>query len=223
MDDLYALDGGKAAARFRKKSASRRKQMARNKERRKQHDARLARYERERKRRARIAKIEKAERAAFAKAREAEGYVTPGLPYKDLVGRRFKRLVVIRPGGHNPSGSKRWWVKCDCGSPEKEVAGTNLQQGILQSCGCIKGVALRLYWSKGPGRKKKAATAKERNRPLSYKLMKLRRKLIKAPRMTSEDAKILTQARIIVKRDELRRGVIKPRKGWKSDKYIIAA
>ena len=97
-------------------------------------------------------KMERDERRAFLRRRKTEGYRNPRLPYKDLTGRRFGRLVVMKPGGRNPSGSKRWWVRCDCGSPMKEIAGTNLQQGILRSCGCL--------WGKQAGgdRKRKRAT-----------------------------------------------------------------
>ena len=173
MDDLYALDGGAAATKWKKRRAKRKKILLRNRRNRDAHDERHARWVREERRKSRVgkieseqrsrkmrrrkltAKIEKDDRRAFLKSRKAEGYRNPHLPYKDITGRRYGRLTVIKPGGHNPSGSKRWWVKCDCGSPMKEIAGTNLKQGILRSCGCLLGEQIRKA-----GDRKRAARAK---------------------------------------------------------------
>jgi len=156
MDDLLALDGGHLATAWRKRHVKRLNTLERNRLNRAKHDQRISEWEREQLRKQRLAKfdelarqkklrrkklrakIAREDRQAFLKRRKAEGYRKPRLPYKDLTGRKFGRLRVIRPAGHNLSGSKRWWVKCDCGSRIKEVAGTNLQQGILRSCGCLK-------------------------------------------------------------------------------------
>ena len=54
----------------------------------------------------------------------------------DLSGRRFGRLTVDRQAPSGPSG-RRWWCKCACGSPEKQVAGGALTGGQTRSCGCI--------------------------------------------------------------------------------------
>jgi hypothetical protein len=35
---------------------------------------------------------------------------------RDLTGRRFDSLVVVRMGGM--AQSRYWWVQCDCGGPE---------------------------------------------------------------------------------------------------------
>lgn len=53
-------------------------------------------------------------------------------------GTRFGNLVVVRQGSSAPRGITQWWVRCDCGSPEKLVRGSKLRVG-LQSCGCLKG------------------------------------------------------------------------------------
>lgn len=166
MDDLLALDGGSAARKWQNQHGKRKRRTEISRRRRKAQADREALYDREQRRRARIAKIEKSERAEWVAARKANGY-TVGLPFKDLTGRRFGRLKVIRPGGHNPSGSKRWWVKCSCGSPTKEVAGTNLQQGILRSCGCLVGDALRKA-----GAQKRAARATKTRRCLRSEMLR---------------------------------------------------
>lgn len=150
MDDLYALEGGRAVSKWRRNTAKRMAVISKNRSRRRAQEEWEARYDHNQQkrqaraeakavrtkrlaaRRARVRDIEKAERAKWLKARKAEGY-TPGLPYKDLIGERFGLLVVVKPGGHRPSGAKKWWVQCDCGSPLKEVSGTTLKQGCQRS------------------------------------------------------------------------------------------
>jgi hypothetical protein len=145
MDDVWALDGGAAAKSWQKQHAKRKATDKIKKQRRDARDARANRRDARLRRRKIRKKIERDDRRAFLKRRKAEGYKNPRLPYKDITGRKFGRLTVLRPGGRNPSGSKRWWVRCDCGSPEKEIAGTNLKQGILRSCGCLRGEGSRRY------------------------------------------------------------------------------
>ena len=56
--------------------------------------------------------------------------------FKNLKGRRFGRLVVVKEDGH--IGDKIGWVcKCDCGEVTT-VLGTHLTSGATQSCGCIR-------------------------------------------------------------------------------------
>lgn len=50
----------------------------------------------------------------------------------DLTGRRFERLVVVRPSA---CGKHRWDCVCDCGA-EKSVNGYLLLKGDTKSCGC---------------------------------------------------------------------------------------
>lgn len=59
---------------------------------------------------------------------------------KDLTGQRFGRLMVLhrdetKPKGH---GHKAYWIcQCDCGNIVS-VVGTNLRNGMTQSCGCLQ-------------------------------------------------------------------------------------
>lgn len=57
--------------------------------------------------------------------------------FKNLVGQRFGRLVVIERAGSNKSGSVLWNCKCDCGN-EHVVASGKLVQGKTKSCGCFR-------------------------------------------------------------------------------------
>jgi len=56
--------------------------------------------------------------------------------YKDLVGERFGRLVVVeRVPNH---GAKRFWLcQCDCGKI-KEISGYHLKRRSTKSCGCLR-------------------------------------------------------------------------------------
>lgn len=53
----------------------------------------------------------------------------------DLTGQRFGRLTVIERQEHKGSRSA-WKCKCDCGNVTT-VAGTHLNSGATQSCGCM--------------------------------------------------------------------------------------
>lgn len=52
---------------------------------------------------------------------------------KDLTGRVFGKLVVIRVGGRWPM---KWQCQCGCGK-EVVVRGSNLISGNTRSCGCL--------------------------------------------------------------------------------------
>jgi len=58
---------------------------------------------------------------------------------KDLTGKRFGRLVVLRRGPKytQPSGQEKiiWVCKCDCGN-KVTVQSCNLRNGNTKSCGC---------------------------------------------------------------------------------------
>lgn len=60
----------------------------------------------------------------------------------DLTGRRFGRLVALRPTERRASGSVVWGCQCDCGRAV-EVAAASLKNGSTKSCGCIRGWANR--------------------------------------------------------------------------------
>ena len=53
----------------------------------------------------------------------------------DIAGRRFGRLVAIKPVGKHKKGIK-WLCQCDCGN-QIEVVAASLLQGIRRSCGCL--------------------------------------------------------------------------------------
>lgn len=60
---------------------------------------------------------------------------------KDLVGKRFGKLVVISRSDDyvSPSGGRlvRWLCQCDCGNTAIVNAGT-LARGDTKSCGCLR-------------------------------------------------------------------------------------
>jgi hypothetical protein len=56
----------------------------------------------------------------------------------DITGQKFGRLTVLSLDEENStSHSKRWLVICDCGN-YKSVAGGNLKNGAVRSCGCLR-------------------------------------------------------------------------------------
>lgn len=219
MDDLLAVDGGSEAKKWQKRHAKRKLEKDRTRKRRAAQEARERRWDNESRRKKRVAKIERDERHEFRKRRKAEGYTRVDLPFKDLTGKRYGLLLVIRPGGHIKSGSKLWWVQCDCRSPLKEVRGTNLQQGFLRSCGCCGRDGLRAEWHSPKFYKRRvareAAKRKELAKPISYQLLRLRRKFKEG----SAEAKLISRARNLIVWAELQKGIIKPKKCWKTDRY----
>lgn len=56
---------------------------------------------------------------------------------KDLTGKKFGRLLVIKEIGRNKRRQKMWLCKCICGN-EKEVPTTYLTSGDTKSCGCYR-------------------------------------------------------------------------------------
>lgn len=57
---------------------------------------------------------------------------------KDLSGKRFGRLVVLRRAENNKSGDAFWFCKCDCDGKEVKVKGGSLRSGKTQSCTCYQ-------------------------------------------------------------------------------------
>ncbi|MCD7804669.1 MAG: transcriptional regulator [Oscillospiraceae bacterium] len=55
---------------------------------------------------------------------------------KELVGKRFGRLIVIEYAGKK-DGVHRWRCRCDCGN-EVVVSQSHLQSGKTKSCGCMR-------------------------------------------------------------------------------------
>ena len=56
---------------------------------------------------------------------------------KDISGRRYGKLVAIKPTGETKNGSKIWLCQCDCGNT-KTTTVTMLNSGKTSSCGCYK-------------------------------------------------------------------------------------
>jgi group I intron endonuclease len=52
-------------------------------------------------------------------------------------GDKFNRLTLIEDVGSGPEGHIHWKVKCDCGVI-KEVPVSNVRNGRIKSCGCLK-------------------------------------------------------------------------------------
>lgn len=57
---------------------------------------------------------------------------------KNEIGNKYGKLLVIEQGGIDTSRHKMWRCQCDCGNIV-EVAGSNLRQGTIRSCGCSRG------------------------------------------------------------------------------------
>ena len=74
--------------------------------------------------------------------------------FKDLTGKRFGRLTVIRRVENDKQRNVKWLCLCDCGR-EKQIMSKSLTMGFTKSCGCYhrdiiwKGVGdlSRSYWS----------------------------------------------------------------------------
>ena len=55
---------------------------------------------------------------------------------KDLTGKRFSRLLVVRYRGVTPRSHSLWECLCDCGKT-KLIQGSNMIRGHVMSCGCL--------------------------------------------------------------------------------------
>lgn len=68
---------------------------------------------------------------------------------KNLIGKKFNRLIVIGEAGRNKFGHVMWVCACDCGE-DAIVSGNNLKRGITKSCGCLfTEVLIRRNWKHG--------------------------------------------------------------------------
>lgn len=56
---------------------------------------------------------------------------------KDMIGKRFNRLVVLEETSERKHGSIVWKCQCDCGNITFVSTG-NLNSGGTSSCGCLK-------------------------------------------------------------------------------------
>jgi hypothetical protein len=55
--------------------------------------------------------------------------------FKDLTGKKFNRLTVIKRVENNKHGQARWECECDCGNKATVITG-ELNSGGTKSCGC---------------------------------------------------------------------------------------
>jgi len=55
----------------------------------------------------------------------------------DLMGQKFNRLTVIGVAENSKAGKSRWVCRCDCGNTSI-VTGSDLKNGHIRSCGCLK-------------------------------------------------------------------------------------
>lgn len=60
-----------------------------------------------------------------------------GKKVKDLIGRKFGRLIVISCKGKANNGKYQWECICDCGKIIT-VKGNSLTTGHTKSCGCFE-------------------------------------------------------------------------------------
>lgn len=56
---------------------------------------------------------------------------------KDLKGKRFNFMQVLRFDRNEPGGAM-WWCRCVLCGTEKSVRGGRLVDGSTKSCGCWK-------------------------------------------------------------------------------------
>lgn len=56
---------------------------------------------------------------------------------EDLTGKKFGRLTVMEFYDHDKYGRLRWVCNCDCGNTSI-VTGTELRNGRILSCGCLR-------------------------------------------------------------------------------------
>ncbi len=55
----------------------------------------------------------------------------------DLTGRKYNRLTVLRFHNKTKSRNSKWVCLCDCGN-ESSVVGSQLIDGSIKSCGCLR-------------------------------------------------------------------------------------
>lgn len=67
---------------------------------------------------------------------------------KDLAGKKFGKLTVVRFAGTDERSHAKWLCKCECGN-EKTVTGSSLTSGNTKSCGCLTGSKHRKLREKG--------------------------------------------------------------------------
>ncbi len=56
---------------------------------------------------------------------------------EDITGKRFTRLVAVKPIGRSKNGTVIWECKCNCGNVTKATL-VDLKDRNVQSCGCLR-------------------------------------------------------------------------------------
>lgn len=59
-----------------------------------------------------------------------------GRKAKDIIGKRFGRLIILERAENGAKGNPRWLCKCDCGNTTT-VYWVNLKSKKTQSCKCL--------------------------------------------------------------------------------------
>jgi len=57
---------------------------------------------------------------------------------KDMTGKTFTKLTVIRRAESSTSGEAKWFCACECGGT-RIVSGNQLRRGEARDCGCGRG------------------------------------------------------------------------------------
>lgn len=80
------------------------------------------------------------------------GCLGRGGPKRDLTGKKFGKLIVIRPVVYTEGirkGKNYWFCKCDCGGTIITL-GSNLTNGNTKSCGCLRRESFIKIFSRRP-------------------------------------------------------------------------
>ena len=69
---------------------------------------------------------------------------------RNLLGKRFGKLLVVSESATRSDGQICWVCRCDCGKTTQPIPSGNLTRGHTKSCGCLKEkhgmYYTHLYW-----------------------------------------------------------------------------
>jgi hypothetical protein len=75
------------------------------------------------------------------------------MPMIDLTGKRFGRLVALRPSSRKTVAGKQWECACDCGG-STITTSLKLRSGHTTSCGCRqREITATINWAHGEANK----------------------------------------------------------------------
>lgn len=80
---------------------------------------------------------------------------------KNLIGKRFGRLLVVARAASSQTRAALWRAKCDCGA-ERIIKGNSLRSGATVSCGCFHKETMAARIGKKHQNWKPELTAKDR-------------------------------------------------------------